>query len=192
MDIPNRDDHPPQPSDRLHLLLAERGSAILPEAGNADGRVTLTDAMLGVAALAVCFALARASLALGLGALVVVLPALLRTHVVMVRGRDLGSPTNAGAWLWAFVSSTIRIGLILGLVLVIHVAGVTVGGYFGSRFAEFYVANTGGPWTSFGSRWLMHGDSYGAVVGFLTLAIPLTLLALAYLVPRLLSVRDPI
>jgi hypothetical protein len=173
MDTPNAEDHPPRPSDRMHLLLAERGSAILPEAGNEDGRVTLTDAMLAVAALAPSFALARTSIWLGLASLVVVLPALARTHVVMVRRRGEGASPNAAEWLFAFVSSTIRIGLILGLVSVIHAASLTLGGFLEARL--------------FGS----HSFIIGAATGFVIFAIPLTLLALAYLVPRLLLIRDP-
>jgi hypothetical protein len=158
-------------SDQMHLLLAERGSSILPEAGNEDGRVRLTDAMLAVAALAPCFAMARTSIALGLASLVVALPALARTHVVMVRRRGLGESPGLGSWLFAFVSSTIRVGLILGLIAVIQAASLTVGGFLEARFVG--------------------GSSFvGALVGFLVLATPLTLLALAYLVPRLLSVRE--
>ncbi len=104
MVTPAVDDHPPPPSHRLHLLLAERGTAILPEARNGDGRVSLTDAMLGVAVLAPCFALARLSIVLGAAALLVVLPALARTHVVMVRARGIGRSTNVNDWLVAFVS----------------------------------------------------------------------------------------
>ena len=187
------DDPAPRPSDRLHLLLAERGSAILPEAENGDGRVTLTDAMLAVAVLAGCFATFRASIGLGLAAFAVVLPALARTHVVMVRGRVVGSTSDARAWIFAFLSSTIRIGLILGLVAVIHATGVVVGGFVGSRVAYIYLDQSAGPWSAMARQGVIQACSwYGAVLGYVLLAIPLTLLALAYLIPRLLSVRDPI
>ena len=170
-------DHDPpedRPRDRaggMHLLLAERGSALLPEPVDADGRVTLTDAMLSVAALAPCFALARESIALGLAALAVALPALARTHVVMARSRALGAGPGPGGWLAAFLSSAFRLALILGLVAVIEAASLAIGLGLGSRL---------------GSNWA----TAGAVSGFLALGMPLTLLALAYLIPRLLSVRD--
>jgi hypothetical protein len=196
MATPAVEDRPAQPPDRLHLLLAERGSVILPEAGNGDGRVTLTDAMLAVAALAPCFALVRSSSWLGFAALAVVIPALMRTHVVMVRGRVVGAPSGAWAWLVAFASSTFRVGLFLDLAAVIHVASVILGGWLGVQFAEFYVEFYGakaiGPWTPLASQRFFNSYwNYGAIAGY-SLAIPLTLLALAYLFPRLLAVRDPI
>ena len=163
---------PDQPSDQMHVLLARRGSAILPEARGEDGRVTLTDAMLVIAALGASFAIARASIGLGLAALALVLPALARTHVAMVRLRGAGAGSGVGDWLLAFVSSMFRVGLILGLVSVIHAASLVVGSAMGGR--------------------LFRGDTVlGAFVGFLALGTPLTLMALAYLVPRLLPVRDP-
>ena len=82
METPTIEGRPPGQADRLHLLLAERGVAILPEAGNADGRVTLTDAMLGVAALATCFALVRSSLMLGFAILGVPLTLLALGYLV--------------------------------------------------------------------------------------------------------------
>jgi len=172
MVTPAVEDRPPHPSDHLHLLLAERGSAILPEPANADGRVTLTDAMLAIAVLAACFALIRSSLEIGLVSLALVVPALARTHVVMVRRRGIGLPSNAGVWLLAFASSTLRIGPILGLVPVIGMSSGTLGAVLGDQFTAV-------------------GAALGAVLGLFILGLPLIVLALYYLVPLLLAVRDP-
>jgi hypothetical protein len=173
MVTPAVDDRPPPASDHLHMLLAERGAAILPEPANADGRVTLTDAMLAIAVLAACFALIRASLEAGLVSLALVVPALARTHVVMVRRRGIGLPSNAGGWLLAFASSTLRIGPILGLVPVIGLASPLLGSVIGHQFTAV-------------------GAELGAVLGFFILGLPLIILALFFLVPLFLSVRDPI
>jgi hypothetical protein len=177
----------------MHLLLAERGAAILPEAGNQDGRVSLTDAMLAVAALAPSFALARVSLGLGVASLVVVVPALARTHVVMVRARVLGSSPNAAEWLFAFVSATLRIGLILFLVAVIHAASLAVGWSLGARLTPAPLpARAWIPAVFPPTPLSLFSPTTGAVFGFLLIGVPLTLLALTYLVPRLLTVRDPV
>ncbi len=86
--------------------------------------------------------------------------------------------------------------MILGLVSVIHAASLTVGWAFGTPHTPARPARPGmaaptvvGP---LGIPYIGFSPATGALLGFLLMGFPLTALALFYLIPRLLTVPDPI
>ena len=178
MDRPSVDNRPLRPSDQMHVHLAERGSALFPEVGNEDGRFSLSDAMLAVAALACCFAAFRESIGLGFVSILLVLPALARTHVVMIQGREEGTSPNLGTWTIAFGSSIVRVGLILGPCSLTFAASLMLGGFLGHRLVVAFLGA--------GSRFAGFIEGMGGLL----MAFPTTLLVLAYLAHRLMPVRE--
>jgi hypothetical protein len=107
---------PRLPEDAYHRRLFDR-SVILPSGSNTESQMSLADSMLGLAALAPCFALLRESPVLGVAALNAIFPALIRTHLILNDYRITVGPTDLRIWISAFVSSLWRAALTLGIIV---------------------------------------------------------------------------
>jgi hypothetical protein len=188
---------PPSEAGPLHLPEAEfhrglfRRSAVLPSVPNQDGRIRLSDTMLGLAMLAACFALLRQSTLLGIASLVLLFPTLARTHVVMNQRRQDGESPHLGSWMLAFVSSMLRVVATLAVIGMMQGLDVLIGVFLGYLIASVFVVPFGGPYQPLDRTGILNSYGYwGGILGYGFLGILTTAFLLTFLAPRLLSIRE--
>jgi hypothetical protein len=161
---------PRLPEDAYHRRLFDR-SVILPSGSNTESQMSLADSMLGLAALAPCFALLRESPVLGVAALNAIFPALIRTHLILNDYRITVGPTDLRIWISAFVSSLWRAALTLGII----VLGIGICVSFGVFLGRCMAGNLA---------------MIGGVIAYCVLAPAWTILALFFVAPRILAIRE--
>jgi hypothetical protein len=163
--------------ETYHRGLLER-SVVLPSGGSPVDRFTLGDSMLGLAALAVCLALARESIVWGMVALYAVFPILVRTHVIINRRRSDGRSSHAGIWMVVFGLSILEMGVVVGIIGLGIGLCAAVGGNLGYEIAR---KNLG-----------LRSANVGGIIGLCLLGIPWIAFALIVITPRILLFRDRI
>ena len=168
----------PAPVDEVHYRLTHRAALIFSGPGRLHQQISLGDAMIAVAALAVGLALFRQVALVGVIWLVLTPLALIRAHLLARRREASGLSLSLKGRVIAFLRSLLRVGITLVATVLAYGLGFGTGYWLGAKIATLVT----GPASAF--------PPFCRAMSAFLLGTLAAALMLTFLAPRLLPIRE--